>query len=592
MSAPTRDGSAGAVPGAPDAVSHDTRAQSRPITGHPNGPRAMLRAVGLTDEDLSKPLIGVANTWSGAMPCNKHLRELAADVAEGVREAGGTPLEFATVSLSDAILDKGGASLISRELIADSIELAALGYGFDALVAIGGCDKTGPGCLMGLARVNRPGVYLYGGSVLPGRYQDRDVTIQDIAEMSGAVAAGLASPEDLLELEKVVIPGPGACGGMFTANSMAAAIEAMGMTVDNGASAPATSDERREHARRTGHLVVSALEADRRVRDVMDLTALQNAVAVVAAMGGSTNVVLHLLAIARECGLGLSLDDFQKISDKTPHLGHFTPAGPHTMLDLHQAGGVNVVLRTLGDAGVVDLGALTVDGGTLGDRVKNVVTTGQAIIAPADQPTHPTGGWEVLYGSLAPEGAILKATGTRVRRHRGSARVFESEPEAFAAIMSHKIESGQTIVIRNEGPRGGPGMRETARVTAALVGQGLKESVAVVTDGRFSGLSHGLAVGHVSPEAAVGGPLALVREHDEVEVDLDAHALNLLVSEEELHSRRAAWTPPPPAQGSSVFAKFAASVSSATHGAVTSADALRVAHDDDGQPQDKESVDR
>lgn len=532
--------------------------------------RAMLRAAGVQAEDFGKPIIGIANTWSGAMPCNIHLRDLAARVADGVRAAGGVPLEINTVAVSDAVLAVGGASLISREMIADSIELAATAYAFDAMVAIGGCDKTNPGCVMAMARLNIPSVYLYGGAIAPGRYRGKDVTIQTLAEMSGAFAAGAVSRADMDELVETALPGPGACGGMFTANTMGSAIEVMGLTAANCTSAPAVSGRRGDIAFETGQLILDVLARDLRPRQIITRAALHNAMAVVAAMGGSTNAVLHLLAIAHEAGVRLELEEFQQVSDRTPHLGNFTPSGKYNMQDLHQIGGVPVVMQALHGIGLLDGDALTVDGRTLAQRLADVAFPAeQDVIAPPQAPLHPNGGWVILRGDLAPEGAVLKATGTEQRRHVGRARVFEDEPAAYAAVMARQIVAGDTVVIRNEGPSGGPGMRETARVTAALVGQGFKDSVALITDGRFSGISHGLAIGHVSPEAAFGGPIALVRDGDEIVVDLDARRIDLNAPPDVLASRRAEWRPVTRPASTSVYDKYARNVSSASTGAVT-----------------------
>lgn len=539
---------------------------------HAYGPRAMLRAAGLTSEDFGKPIIGIANTWSGAMPCNLHLRELSKRVADGIRDAGGVPLEINTIAVSDGVLAVGGASLISREVIADSIELAATAYAFDAMVAIGACDKTNPGCVMAMARLNIPAVYLFGGSIAAGRFRGKDVTIQTVAEMAGALAAGTASEQDMHELVESACPGPGACGGMFTANTMGSAIEVMGLTIANCTSAPAVSSQRRDIAYESGQLVLDVLARNVRPRDVITREALHNAMAVVAAMGGSTNAVLHLLAIAHEAGVKLELEEFQQVSDRTPHLGNFTPSGKYNMQDLHHIGGVPIVMRALHDAGLIHADAMAVDGTTIGARLQDVVIPwDQDVVAPLDAPIHATGGWVVLRGDLAPEGAVLKATGTELRRHVGRARVFEDEPSAYAALLKRQIEAGDTIVIRNEGPAGGPGMRETARVTAALVGQGFKESVALITDGRFSGISHGLAIGHVSPEAALGGPIGLIEEGDIITIDLDARRIDTDVSVEELARRKAAWTPPQREASTSVYAKYARNVGSASMGAVTTA---------------------
>lgn len=534
--------------------------------------RGMLRAAGFSSEDLAGPLIGIISTWSGAMPCNLGLRDLAQEVARGVRAAGGTPAEINTVAISDAVLAFGGASLVSREVIADSVELAARAYAFDAIVALGACDKTNPGCVMGMARVNIPSVFVYGGSVQPGRFRNRDVTIQDLGEELGRVSIGQASTADLDELERSAHPGIGSCGGMFTANTMSSAIETLGLTVTGAASAPATSQDRRESAFRSGMLAVEVLGADRRPRDVITRSSLHNAIAVAASLGGSTNAVLHLTAIAREAGIDLSLEEFHRISERTPQLGDFKPSGRYVMSDLHDIGGVPVVQRVLLGAGLLDGDAITIDGTTVSERLGDVSLPGdQDIIAPAEAPLASRSGWIVLRGSLAPEGAVLKATGTKLAAFEGRARVFESEPAAFAAILDGQAISGDVVVIRNEGPRGGPGMAETARVTTALIGQGLKDSVAVVTDGRFSGATYGLAVGHVCPESAVGGPIALVQDGDSIVIDLAARTVELSVPAQTLQDRAANWTAPAPVYGSSVFAKYARLVSSAATGAVTSA---------------------
>lgn len=534
-------------------------------------PRAMLRATGLTDSDLSRPLIGIASTWSGAMPCNSHFRDLAAKVAEGVREAGGTPLEVNTVAVSDGILARGGASLISREVIADSIELAAQAYGFDALVAIGGCDKTNPACVMAMARLNIPSVYLYGGTSRPGRFEGKDVSLQDLAEAMGGRAAGTTTAERVDGLERSVCPGAGTCAGMFTANTMAAAIETLGLTVPNGASAPAGTAARDAIAVETGRLAVEVLHKDIRPRDVITTTSVRAAISVSAALGGSTNAILHLLAIAREADVPLDIDAFQEISEKTPKLADLAPSGRYLMADLDRIGGVPVVLKELIAAGIIDGSTITVDGTTLAARVREAATPDCVVVSTVSEPFDSTSGWHILYGSLSPEGSVLKATGTSLRSHLGRARVFESEPDAYAAIGRNEIVAGDTVVIRNEGPVGGPGMRETARVTAAIIGAGLKETVALVTDGRFSGLSHGLVVGHVSPEAAVGGPIAAVRDGDTIEIDLERRVVDLLISESELQRRLAGHVHTPSDPVSSVFAKYALLVSSASTGALTRA---------------------
>jgi len=550
----------------------DPRKQhSRSITdGYEQAPmRAMLHAVGLDEDDMARPLVGIANTWVEAMPCNMHLRELAEEVKRGVRDAGATPLEFNTIAISDGVLSHTlmGASLISREVIADSIELAGMAYEFDAIVAIGGCDKTNPACLMALLRLDRPSVFLYGGSIAPGNFHGKAVSIQDVAEAVGSVTTGAMSLEDLRELEHVACPGAGACGGMFTANTMASAIEALGMTALDSAAPPATSAERRLRAYESGRLAVEALSDGIRPSDVVNERSLRNAVAVAAAMGGSTNAVLHLSAFANEAGIDFELETFGQISDAVPHIVDLKPAGDYMMTDLASVGGVPLVMKLLLDADLIDGDAPTVDGRTVAERLKDIaLPTGQHVVRAATEPFHETGGWTILRGGLAPDGAVIKATSTL--GHQGRARVFDSEFDAFEAFSGRLIKPGDTVVIRYEGPKGGPGMKETSRVTAALVGQGLKDSVALITDGRFSGITHGIAVGHVAPEAAAGGPLALVEEGDMITIDLRTRRLDIDVDEVELARRRAGWSPPPPRHVRGVFAKYASTVGSAAHGAV------------------------
>lgn len=551
----------------------DLRERSRILTSPRSvGPRTMLRALGLTEEDMARPIVGIANTWSGAMPCNAHLRELADDVAAGIREAGGTPLEINTVSVSDGILARGGASLISREVIADSIELAATAYAFDAMVTIGACDKTNPGCVMAMMRVNIPAVHLYGGSTPPGCFQGRDVSIQSVAEAAGQHAAGRLSDADLAEIERVAVPEKGSCAGMFTANTMASVIEALGLTAANSAAPPSISAERRSVAHRSGVVAMQALQAGITPRDVLTTQALENGIATAAAIGGSTNAILHLLAIAAEAGVELDIDTFGEVSDRTPRIGDFTPSGKYVMADLHRVGGLPVVLRELIAADVLHPDARGVDGQTLAERAGvEPLPAGQDVVTPAADPVEATGGWIILRGNLAPEGSVLKAPGTKVRRHVGRARVFESERAAYQAVIAGDVVEGDTVVIRYEGPVGGPGMSETARVTAAIVGKGFKDTVALITDGRFSGISHGIAIGHVAPEAAVGGPIGLVQDDDRIEIDLDERVIRLVVEPDELQRRRAAWVPPEPKDTGGVFAKYAATVGSASRGAVTTA---------------------
>lgn len=554
-------------------ASEDLRANSRILTSPRSvGPRTMLRALGLSDEDMARPVIGIANTWSGAMPCNAHLRDLAEEVADGIREAGGTPLEINTVSVSDGILARGGASLISREVIADSIELAATAYAFDAMVTIGACDKTNPGCVMAMMRVNIPAVHLYGGSTPPGCFRGKDVSIQSVAEAAGEHAAGKLSDSDLAEIERVAVPEKGSCAGMFTANTMASVIEALGLTAPNSAAAPSISQERKSIAHQSGTVVMQALRDGIRPRDVLTTEALENGIATAAAIGGSTNAILHLLAIASEAGVDLDIDTFGAVSDRTPRIGDFTPSGKYVMADLHRIGGLPVVLRELITGGVLHPQARGVDGKTLAERAGvEALPTEQDVVTTAADPVEATGGWIILRGNLAPEGSVLKAPGTHVRRHVGRARVFESERLAYQAVIAGDVVEGDTVVIRYEGPVGGPGMSETARVTAAIVGKGFKDTVALITDGRFSGISHGIAIGHVAPEAAVGGLIGLVEDDDRIEIDLETRAIRLDVSDEEIERRRANWVAPQPKDTGGVFAKYAATVGSASRGAVTTA---------------------
>ncbi len=538
--------------------------------------RAMLRAIGLSDEDLSKPIIGVANTWAETQPCNYHLRELAAHVKRGVRDAGGTPLEVNAVPANDALgMGHEGmkASLVSRELIADSIELAAYAYAFDALVTLGGCDKTQPACVMAMARLNLPSVYLYGGSIPPGSWEDREVTIQDVFEGVGAHAKGTLSAERLHALECAACPTFGACGGMFTANTMASAFEAAGLTVPNSAAPVAPSEARQQLAYDSGAAAVRAFEADVRPRDLLTRASLENAIATAAAMGGSTNAVLHLMAIAYEAGVPLELEDFERVSERTPHLADLKPSGRYVMSDVDRLGGVPVVLKLLAEGGVLKSDCPTVTGETLGQRLGGVTyPEGQDVVRPLDDPVHARGGFVILRGNLAPDGGVLKVTGASTDHHQGPARVFDREEDAFDAVKRGEIRSGDVIVLRYEGPRGGPGMREMLSVTAALVGQGLKDEVALLTDGRFSGATHGLMIGHIAPEAADGGPLALVEEGDTITVDVKGHTLNVDLAEDELDRRRAAWSPRPPKYTHGVFAKYAKLVGSAAQGAVCLAD--------------------
>ena len=535
--------------------------------------RAMLKAVGFDDEELSRPLVGVANTWIEVMPCNIHLRDLADYVKEGIRTAGGTPIEFNTIAVSDGIsmgTEGMKASLVSREIVADSIELVARGHLFDAVVALAGCDKTIPGTAMALARLDLPSLVLYGGSIAPGSFHGRDVTIQDVFEAVGAHASGKMSREDLRELEDAACPGAGACGGQFTANTMATALEFLGISPMGSAGVPATDPARKDVARLAGRLVMEALKNDLRPSRILTRAAFENAIVSVAATGGSTNGVLHLLALARESGVPLVIDDFDSLSAKTPLLADLKPGGRFVAHDMQRAGGTRLLAQRLREAGLLSPEAMTVSGRTIGDEAKEArETSGQIVVRPLSDPIQATGGLVILRGSLAPEGCVVKMAGHSRTKHRGPARVFDREEEAFAAVQARRIAPGDVLVIRYEGPSGGPGMREMLAVTAALVGQGLGDQVALLTDGRFSGATHGLMAGHVAPEAARGGPIAAVREGDTIVFDVEARRLDVEVGDDEMSARLRSWTAPAPRYTRGVFAKYARLVSSASEGAVT-----------------------
>jgi dihydroxy-acid dehydratase len=534
--------------------------------------RAYMKGIGFDDDSLRRPTVGIANTWIEAMPCNYHLRDLAEAVKEGVREAGATPMEFNTIAISDGITmgtEGMKTSLVSRELIADSIELTARGYQFDAIVAMSGCDKTIPGGVMALARLDVPGVMLYGGSIAPGRWRGRDVTIQDVFEAIGAHATGELSDDDLHELEGCASPGAGACGGQFTANTMACAFEAMGISPMGSAMVPALDGQKAEEAKRAGRLAVETLGRDLRPSAVITRQSLENAIAAVCASGGSTNAVLHLLAVAREAGVELAIDDFDGISRRTPLLADLKPGGRFVATDLYRAGGVGVLVDRLGEAGVLHPGALTVTGRTIGDEAAAAEETpGQVVVRGLDEPIKETGGLAILRGNLAPEGCVVKLAGHERTSHRGPARVFESEEDAFAAVSARAIAPGDVVVIRNEGPSGGPGMREMLHVTAAIVGEGLGSDVALLTDGRFSGATRGLMAGHVAPEAPRGGPIGALRDGDLISFDVDVRRLDVELPAEEIARRVADYVPPPPAYSNGVMARYASSVSSASVGAV------------------------
>ena len=533
----------------------------------------MLKAVGYTDRDLERPLIGVANTWIEIGPCNYHLRELAGPVREGIRAAGGTPMEFNTVSISDGItMGTSGMrmSLVSRELIADSIEMVVDGNQLDGVIALVGCDKTIPGAAMALARMNVPGLVLYGGSIAPGRFAGHDVTIQDVFEAVGAHAAGRMTSVELTALENVACPGAGACGGQFTANTMSGVCEFLGISPMGSNNVPARDSAKAGIARAAGALVVDLVKRGVRPRQILTPAAFENAIASVAATGGSTNAVLHLLAIAREAGVTLDLGVFDRISASVPWLADLKPAGRFVATDLHRAGGTALVAQRLVEHGVLKTEAITVTGRTIGEEAATAAeAAGQQVVRPLASPLSPTGGLVILRGSLAPDGCVLKVAGHTRHSHRGPARVFDREEATFAAVQTGQITPGDVIVIRYEGPRGGPGMREMLGVTGAIVGAGLGESVALVTDGRFSGATHGFMVGHVAPEAAAGGPIAAVRDGDIVSIDVEARRIDLEVPAAEVASRLQAWSAPPPRATGGVLAKYAKLVSSASEGAVT-----------------------
>ncbi|MGH3019422.1 MAG: dihydroxy-acid dehydratase [Gaiellaceae bacterium] len=537
--------------------------------------RAMLKGIGFSDDDLARPLVGVATTWIETMPCNFNQRELAQRVKAGVRAAGGMPVEFNTVSVSDGVsmgTEGMRASLVSREVIADSIELVARGHLLDGLVCLVGCDKTIPAAVMALARLDLPGLVLYNGSIAPGRFRGRDVTIQDVFEAVGAHAVGKMSGEELHELEGAACPGAGACGGQFTANTMSTALEFLGISPAGLNGIPALDPAKGDAAEEAGRLAVDLLRRDVRPSQVITREALENAIASIAATGGSTNGVLHLLAIARELDIALSLDDFDRIAARTPVVASLKPGGRFVATDVHEAGGVALVARELAKRELVHAGAPNVDGRSLGQIAAAAhERPGQEVVVPIETPLKATGGLAILYGNLAPEGCVVKLAGHERLLHRGPARVFESEEACFEAVRTRRIRAGDVVVIRYEGPAGGPGMREMLHVTAAIVGEGLGDAVALVTDGRFSGATHGLMVGHVSPEAARGGPLAALRDGDTVTIDVEARELRTDLSPDELAARLRDWAPPAPRYTTGVFAKYAALVSSASEGAVTGA---------------------
>jgi dihydroxy-acid dehydratase len=553
----------------------DLKHRSRGITdGRDRAPaRSMFKAIGFTDADLRKPLIGVANTWIETMPCNFHLRRLSAKVKEGIRAAGGTPMEFNTIAISDGeTMGTEGmrASLVSRELIADSIELVCRGQLFDAVVCVVGCDKTIPAAAMALARMDLPGLVLYGGTIAPGSYRGKDVTIQDVFEAVGANAAGKITDQELHDLENVACPGAGACGGQYTANTMSTVMEIIGLSPMGFNSVPAMDAAKDQVAFDCGKVVLNLLEKGIRPRAILTRDAFENAIASVAITGGSTNAVLHLLAIAREAEVDLQIDDFQTVSERTPLLADLKPSGKYVAADVYKAGGIPVIAKRLLDAKCAKGSTLTVTGRTFAEEANDAKETpGQAVIAPLDRPLKKTGGLVILKGNLAPEGCVAKISGHERLEQRGPARVFDCEEDAMAAVTAKKIKAGDVVVIRNEGPKGGPGMREMLSVTGAIVGEGLGSSVALLTDGRFSGATHGLMAGHVSPEAALGGPIAAVRDGDMIRFDVSQRVLEVEISDEVLRQRMKEWKTPQPRYPTGVFAKYAALVSSASQGAIT-----------------------
>jgi dihydroxy-acid dehydratase len=555
----------------------DPKHQSRQLTEGPaRAPaRAYLHGIGFDAEALSKPIIGVASTWTETMPCNFGLRALAAKVKEGIRAAGGTPMEFNTIAISDGItMGTSGmkTSLVSREVVADSIELVARAHLFDGIVALTACDKTIPGAAMALARLDVPGVLLYGGSILPGHYKGHDVTILEVFEAVGAHAAGKIDDAELHALEQAASPGVGACGGQFTANTMAMAFEVLGLSPMGSAMVPAAYEEKNRVATEAGALIMDVLARGQRPRDIITRDGLENAIAAVATSGGSTNGVLHLLALAREAGVALDIDDFDRIAARTPTTCDLKPGGRFVAKDLYEAGGIAVVAKRLLDAGILHEHAQTVTGRTIGEHAREAVETpGQEVVRPLDDPVKKTGGLAILRGNLAPEGSVVKLSGHERVHHSGPARVFEREEDAMAAVTAGSIVGGDVVVIRNEGPAGGPGMREMLAVTAALVGEGLGEQVALLTDGRFSGATRGFMAGHVAPEAQAGGPIAAVRDGDVITIDVPNRRMDVELSDSEIARRVEEYVSPPPAYADGALAKYARLVSSASEGAVTRA---------------------
>ena len=558
--------------------SFDVKHRSRALIEGPEraAARAYLHGIGYTAEDLAKPIVGVAHSWIETMPCNFNNRVLAAKVKEGVRAAGGTPMELNTIAISDGItMGTSGmrASLVSRELIADSIELVASAHRFDALVVISGCDKTIPGAVMALARLNIPGLMLYGGSIRPGHYKGEDVTIQQVFEAVGAYAAGKITEQELHELEEAASPGAGACGGQFTANTMAMAFEVLGISPAGSSMVPAEDGRKLQVAVECGELIMDVLRRGLLPSEVITKRALENAIAAGATSGGSTNIVLHLLAVAREMGVALSIDEFDRISDATPLLCDLQPGGHYVATDLYEAGGVPLVMRRLREAGILREEAITVTGRTVGEHAEEAhEQEGQRVVRPISDPLKPNGGFAILHGNIAPDGCVVKLAGHERRHHVGPARVFDGEEDAMAAVLAHEISAGDVVVIRGEGPAGGPGMREMLAVTAAIVGEGLGESVALITDGRFSGATHGFMAAHIAPEAVRGGPIGALSSGDEITIDVDRRRIDVALTDIEIAERLSAYAQPPRADEHVDVAirKYARLVGSAAEGAVTS----------------------
>ncbi|HVE75229.1 MAG TPA: dihydroxy-acid dehydratase [Actinomycetota bacterium] len=555
-------------------MSKDLRTKSVEATEGPTraGARSMLRAVGMKDEDFAKPMVGVASSWNEVTPCNLHLDKLAQRSKAGVFEAGGYPIEFTTITVSDGIsmaTEGMRGSLVSREIIADSVEVVIFAERMDGSVTIAGCDKSLPGMVMAAVRLNLPSVFLYGGTIMPGRLRDQDITVQDVYEGIGAHAAGKMSEEELIELEKAACPGAGSCAGHYTANTMAVAVEALGMSLPGSASPPAISERRAEYAFQSGVAVVELMKKDIKPRDIVTTKSIENAITVVMATGGSTNAVLHMLAIAHEAGIQLDLGDFDRLSRKVPRFVDLRPAGRYVMADLDNAGGVPPIIKALLEKDLLHGDALTVTGKTLEEEYANAPAPDGKVVRDLSNSLHPSGGMAILRGSLAPNGAVVKIAGLEDEVFRGRARVFNSEQEGYDAVIAKKIKPGDMIVVRYEGPKGGPGMPEMLAITAAVWGEGLGKEVALVTDGRFSGATHGIAVGHICPEAIEGGPIALIEEGDEIVIDIPARKLELSVDPAILDKRKSKWSPPAARYSGGVLEKYSRTVSSASTGAVT-----------------------